>query len=1328
MSRYRVIGFLGALLVLSAHNAGAVDRDWNQTSGTQVFNNAGNWTPGAVPLAGDNLTFGLDGDVDIFLGAPSVGNDITFIDGIVEFLDVGGSTLNSGGIVTIDDVFAVGLGGGAQVILNSATWDNAGDATIGDIGFGSLTINNGGDFEANQVLVGNQAGGVGELTLTDTGTIVTASLLSNVGIITAGNAGGTGTINVFAGANLRTASTSGNDIWVGSGVDPNNGANGSTGTLNVDGVGSFAETEDLQIGRFGGTGFLNITGGGQIINTDGGTNGNPDTFIGINSGSVGTAVIDGDGSMLRSRSINISWGGSTGTLAVRNGGVARTLRQGTALGHASIGTHSGGDGQVAVYGTATDGTTASLFDVDDSLWVGDNGLGVLRIGQELDGTANGAGALQVDVDLRIGDDTTNTENNRVVVDGANATANVDNDTYVGLSGTGTLEVTGGAQFTGRFLRVGQNSTSNGTLIINGADSLLDTDADTTDVTDNTIIGFSGTGNATVSNGGRLNTDALWVGYQGSSVGTLTIDGGTVNAGVDNQGTGSDLIIGGRTDAGGGGTGTVTIENGGVLTSAVLTIIGGNATATGTLTITGAGSLLDNSDNGPNTGANDTLRVGQSGGTAFLNILDGGRLHTEAAWTGLGSGTNAATIVVDGVGSTFETDNFLRIGDGRESLFTVSNGGTLNVATSAAPGASNNRLIVGFLDGGDGAKLTVTGTDSLIDYFGNDRISAGLSGGEANNRATIEVLDGARLNAVQRDVNNAVVSSGFLMVGDSTGSHGQVTVDGAGSRIDVRYMQVGDGTSDSSGIVDITGGGLLTTLDFVEVGSFGSGVGTLNVDGAGSTLAVGSYLSLGDDLFGGAADGASGTLNIADGGTVTNGTAAYIGHFTGSFGTATVGSTTADTSSWTIGGELTISGTETSSQLSGFGVLNLNPGGLVDVASSLRIRNLGDVNLDGGELRVGGSLIFTDAGSTLNFNSGTLRFTNATGFTLSSATLSNIFGGGEQTLDAGQHLAVDGTALIGAPIRINGGTLSLGSVTVASFSNVDFDAGTLNLTNSGLVVTAAGLFGSSLVIDEDETVNVSSSTFVQADGLLNVARGTFSAGAAVNEGTIVIAEGNANFDADDSGSGLTNNGNLVVIDSTIAGAIVNNGTIEIIGTVDFTDGVSLMAAGSLGIDLDGLANFDTLSVGGDLSLDGTLDVDVDSFLLTVGDSFEIIDVAGVLSGTFAGLADGALVGNFGGVDLFIDYDAGDGNDIALFTVADVDLDNDGDVDGVDFLAIQRTNPGLIPDWELQYGNGIPLAASSQAVPEPTTALLAIVAFVAILTVQRKENRPDTSGLA
>ncbi|MGI9428484.1 MAG: hypothetical protein ACR2NM_07495, partial [Bythopirellula sp.] len=62
-------------------------------------------------------------------------------------------------------------------------------------------------------------------------------------------------------------------------------------------------------------------------------------------------------------------------------------------------------------------------------------------------------------------------------------------------------------------------------------------------------------------------------------------------------------------------------------------------------------------------------------------------------------------------------------------------------------------------------------------------------------------------------------------------------------------------------------------------------------------------------------------------------------------------------------------------------------------------------------------------------------------------------------------------------------------------------------------------------------------------------------------------------------------------------------------------------------------------------------------------------------------------------------------------ADVDLD--GDVDGNDFLWIQRTEPSLISLWESQYGSTAPLAAA-QAVPEPATLLMALLAAQFLLS--------------
>jgi len=1311
---------------LGAAPAQAADLDWFGTGGLLFYDTDSNWNPVQVPTTADNLTFSIDvAGTPIIIGATSGALNIDVTDNDWEFTGAAGGVLNSDGALTIDDVLGTTLANGTNVVVsNDLTWNNAGDIIVGNIGYGSLTLQDGSDLDGLQIFVGNSVGAVGEITLTGSGTTLTARLLSNTGVHTIGNFGGTGTLNVLAGADLRTTSTSFNDIWVGSGlfdpdpIDPLNPVTRSTGTLNIDGAGSFAETEDLHIGVFGGLGFLNITNGGQVINTDSGTNGTPDTFIGNNAGSVGTAVVDGDGSLLRSRAIRVGVDGGTGTLEVTGGGLARTLTQGTAGGFGVIGDQAGSDGQVAVYGS---GASASTLDVDDDLWVGNAGVGVLRIGQQLNGTADGSGALQVDVDLFIGDDAGNTGDNKVIVDGANATANVDNVTYVGLNGTGTLEVTNGAQFTGRFLRVGQFAGSDGTLLIDGTDSLLNTDSDTPDTTDDTVIGLRGTAVATVSNGGTLRTDQLWVGFDTDGDGTLIVDNATVNAGVDNQGTGSNVMIGGRTDAGTGSTGSVTIQNGGVMTSAVQTIIGGNATGVGSLTVTGVGSLFDNFDGG--TSSNDILRIGQDGaGTA--QVLDGGRIEAEGILIGNANNALAADLLVSGsnggTASTVWTGGYLFVGNARRGTMTVEQGAQVSVANSIA----TERIIIGDDNSADGSRLTITDAGSRVDYHGTGDVSVGNAGGAAANRAILEVLSGGVFSAVQRDTGGAITSQARIIIGDLTNGNGQITIDGAGSLVEASVIYVGDGGSSSSGILDITNGGAATTTGEFQAGSNGNGVGTVNVDGPASTLTVGTTLSLGDDFPGNGS--ATGNLNITTGGTVTNGGQAYIGHFNGSFGTATVGSTTANTSSWTVGGELTLAGTETSSQSSGFGVLNINDGGLVEVASNLRIRSLGDVNLDGGELRVGGALIFTDAGSTLSFNQGTLRLNNGAGFTLNTATLANIFNNGDQTLGAGQHLAVDHVTVISAPLRVAGGTLSLGVVSTASFANVTFGSGTLNFTDSAVIVTAAGLFGSALIIDEDETINIANSLFIQADGLLNVARGSVSAGGAVNSGTVIIAEAEADF-----GAGLSNSGDLILIDAITTGTITNNGDLTVVNN-SVLSALTLGSGGDVAFGIETAAGTaDSLTVTGNAVIAGALSVSADgAATFTLGDEYNLITAASV-TGTFDTTSLPTLTGGLGFDVLYeatrvalaviaLNSLTGDYNADGFVSQGDLDLVllNWGDTTapaGFDENALAGGGPfdNLISQNELDgvllnWGNGTPPVA---AIPEPTSALLILTPLLA-----------------
>ncbi|MEM8945677.1 MAG: hypothetical protein AAGD11_10880 [Planctomycetota bacterium] len=70
------------------------------------------------------------------------------------------------------------------------------------------------------------------------------------------------------------------------------------------------------------------------------------------------------------------------------------------------------------------------------------------------------------------------------------------------------------------------------------------------------------------------------------------------------------------------------------------------------------------------------------------------------------------------------------------------------------------------------------------------------------------------------------------------------------------------------------------------------------------------------------------------------------------------------------------------------------------------------------------------------------------------------------------------------------------------------------------------------------------------------------------------------------------------------------------------------------------------------------------------------------------------------------------------VADADLDDDGDVDGADFLLIQQTDPSLIGQWQTEYPSGAAVSSLS-AIPEPASVSISFVC-VAFLYVRRNRT--------
>lgn len=70
--------------------------------------------------------------------------------------------------------------------------------------------------------------------------------------------------------------------------------------------------------------------------------------------------------------------------------------------------------------------------------------------------------------------------------------------------------------------------------------------------------------------------------------------------------------------------------------------------------------------------------------------------------------------------------------------------------------------------------------------------------------------------------------------------------------------------------------------------------------------------------------------------------------------------------------------------------------------------------------------------------------------------------------------------------------------------------------------------------------------------------------------------------------------------------------------------------------------------------------------------------------------------------------------AELSTLSADLDGDGDVDGADFLMIQRDQPDLLSFWQEEYSQSANPAAASYAVPEPSTLCMLILTLFAACT--------------
>jgi T5SS/PEP-CTERM-associated repeat protein len=202
--------------------------------------------------------------------------------------------------------------------------------------------------------------------------------------------------------------------------------------------------------------------------------------------------------------------------------------------------------------------------IDGDQAIGDDGRFDIALGAELNVTGTltvgagpfGAGRLvvgtsstvEVGEDLVIGDH--GFAGTAFFVDAMVAADNI----QVGLNGTGTLDVSFLAVLSSASGQIGVNPGSMGTATVKGAAVV---ESGEWNVANTLAVGISGTGNLTISDGGKVTSTTGILGADGSGVGTATVTGANSNWTMT-----GNLLLGGGQLGDLGGEGTLFVQTGG----------------------------------------------------------------------------------------------------------------------------------------------------------------------------------------------------------------------------------------------------------------------------------------------------------------------------------------------------------------------------------------------------------------------------------------------------------------------------------------------------------------------------------------------------------------------------------------------------------------------------------------------------------------------------------------------------------------------------------------------------------------------------------------------
>jgi hypothetical protein len=678
-------------------------------------------------------------------------------------------------------------------------------------------------------------------------------------------------------------------------------------------------------------------------------------------------------------------------------------------------------------------------------------------------------------------------------------------------------------------------------------------------------------------------------------------------------------------------GTLNIGFGSRVTTNRLEIAYDSSTNGGTVVVDGVGSSLAVGEGGIHMGyhtatASLSFRNGATGHfDSPLRLVDWG-LHSAKGYLSVLSGSHlTASYIMAGTNSSMWHEAFINV-QGAGSRIVQTGASTLTVGSSAL-----GVLDIGTISGGSGATFT-TGTGmTAIGARGQINVGSAISSGVFNANGDI-LVDGGEMNVWPNQSQafnwtagrTMTIRNGGVVVLPLDDQHSLLPADavinvtGAGSQLNgmglsglflqenarvaltaggaANYRNFSVGRAGSSGtlLVELPGSKFTTTGGFESESSIGanggSGVVTFRVGGHGE---FGSHpLYIGRRGAGGA-EGGSGTLNLAPGGTIQSAGDVLVAHDPSTTGVINIqGAGAAMTQTGMAG--LTIGaasgpagaakvniGTTTSgaTYTTGNGPVTILATGAVNIGSAA---TTGTFNVNG-NMTIDGGQVIRHAGS-LNLSAGRSLL---------------IRGGGLMQSMTDQDFILPNNALV--TVRDAGSRLLLNEDLRASVAIIEILAGASAVAGAFEIGAAAGPPAAGLLnILDGGTFNAGAATTVQATGRISIQGGTAFLGALHKQGgTLEFGHGSLSYIGDlDIGSGgllgpdltLPPNRHLALSGT----ATVEAGNALILAGGAFSAGTLLLSPGSRVVSTTG-----TAATAAVLGLTGST-IDARGGDLTIGD--------------------------------------------------------------------------------------------------------------------------------